>query len=604
MSAQEFWTPFLVTPEKVSWGRFLLVAARLRPGATLADANRDVEAIHAQLRVDKAVTEGWDAQVIAMSDEIGRAVRPSLVALVVACALLLLMVLTNTSLLAIADGRRRAADRALRGVLGATTARLAREGAITALLLAGAGALLAMLLSAWAIPTLTRYLPPNVPRLDSVHFGPVTLAVAAATGLVALVVLALVPAKGTAGATQGFQQAGTRLTHRRHGGWVMIAEAATAVILVLFAGLTLRSFDRLAAVDMGFDPSHLMAFRIALETPGVPNVRAAASSREFLAELRASPGVVAAGRTTVRPLYEGGTATSIARAGEAAIDPSTQPIADVRLVDDGFFRAMGVIAKSGRVFAADEPAGGTLHAVVSEAFVRALWPGESDVLGRRFDLNVDGGLHPEIVGVVRDLHLFNPRSAPRPAVYLSTEQKSWGEEFDVLVRTTGDPSDILPQVRDVARSVAPAAPIYRVESMQKSSDDVVARERVTAQLLAFFGSAALLLVAVGVYGLYSGEVTGRRREIGVRMALGETAGAVVRSLLGRALLGAVVGVAAGLGIGVLLTRVLTSVLFGVAPTDTLTYAGAAAVVMLTALAATTVPARQASTVSPGEALRE
>jgi ABC-type antimicrobial peptide transport system permease subunit len=240
---------------------------------------------------------------------------------------------------------------------------------------------------------------------------------------------------------------------------------------------------------------------------------------------------------------------------------------------------------------------------VNETFGKKLWPGESGMVGRSFDVRVNGTPSPEIIGVVRDVRLSNPREETRPTVYLFTEQMSAGEEYDVLVRTSVDESTVLPQIRAAVRSVSAAAPIYRVESMQRTVDATIARERVTAQLLVFFAAAALLLVAVGVYGLFAGEVARRRREIGVRMALGETAGSVVRSMLARALVRTTAGVVTGGVVGFLASRLLQAVLFGIAPSDPLSYAGAGIVVIVTAIAATLLPALQASSVAPSEALR-
>jgi ABC-type antimicrobial peptide transport system permease subunit len=244
-----------------------------------------------------------------------------------------------------------------------------------------------------------------------------------------------------------------------------------------------------------------------------------------------------------------------------------------------------------------------LRVVVNETLGKKLFAGERTLFGRTFDLRIGEDPTVEIIGVVRDVQLKNPRAEQRPTVYVFNEQRSVGEEFDVLVRTSGDEALVLPELRRVAQSVAAGTPIFRVERMQETVGGTIARERATAQLLAFFAVAALLLVAVGVYGLYAGEVTRRRREIGVRMALGETSMGVVLALLGRALARTGVGVAVGVGVGVLASRVLASVLFGVATTDLLSYATAAAVVVLAALGATLIPALQASGVQPSLALR-
>ena len=436
------------------------------------------------------------------------------------------------------------------------------------------------------------------------HFGAVTLLVGTATGVLATVILVLIPAldqRGTDGPAA--LHGGARLTRSLPTAWVVIGEAAAAVMLTVFAGLTLRSFDRLASVDVGFDPSRLIAFRIGFDAPGVDQTTAVAQSRAFFERLRAIPGVVSAGRTSVRPFYEGGTATTVTPPGLGDKDRSAFPTADVRFVDAEYFPTLGLTPLRGRLFSAAD-ARGPVRVVVNVAFGRKLWPNEGDdIVGRKFDLRLNGNPTPEIIGVVRDVRLQGPRSEPRPTVYLYTGQQTAGEEFDVLVRTAGSESAVIPGVRQVAQSVAASAAIFRVASMRQTVGATIARERATAQLLVFFSVAALLLVAVGVYGLYAGEVTRRRREIGVRMALGATSQMVVRSVLGRALTRTAVGIVVGAAASFEASRVLASVLYGISPTDPISYAVAALVVVGVAFAATLLPALQASGVDPSVAIR-
>ncbi|MEP7345449.1 MAG: ADOP family duplicated permease [Gemmatimonadaceae bacterium] len=604
MGDQELWLPLVLTQQHRAWGRFLLVAARLKPGATLTTASRELESIHAQLRSEGAIDEGWDSQVIPLAEEITGNVRPAFLALLVACALLLAMVLTNTTLLTIAHAERRASDRALRAVLGATRGRLMAERLVTTVLLAGGGALLGIALAMWAIPALAAFLPDGVPRMANVHFGGVAVITGVGTGLLAALLLAIVPGFSQGGDAGSALHGGSRLTRGTHTSWVVIGEAATAVVLTLFAGLTLRSFDRLSSVDYGFNAQRLIAFRVGFDGPGISTATAVATSKAFLGRLRVIPGVLSVGRTSVRPFYEGGTATTITPVGWGDKDRSAFPTADVRFVDAEYFQTLGLTPMSGRLFSGSERSGGPIRAVVNEAFGKKLWPGEgAGLVGRTFDVRVNGTPSPEIIGVVRDVRLVSPREDTRPTVYLFVEQMSAGEEYDVLVRTSVDESAVLPQIREVLRSVAAATPIYRVESMQRTVDQTIARERVTAQLLLFFAVAALLLVAVGVYGLFAGEVTRRRREIGVRMALGETAGGVVRAMLTRALVRTTIGVLGGVVVGFMASRLLQAVLFGIAPSDPLSYVGAGIVVIVTAISATLVPAMHASSVAPSEALR-
>lgn len=604
MGDQEFWVPMIVGPRHAQWGRFLLVAARLRPNASFDAAERELRTIYADLRADGTIAEGWDAQLVPLTEEIVGDVRGALYALLVACALLFVMVLTNTSLLTIAHSRRRAIDRALRAVLGATSGRLVAERLTTTALVALGGAGLGVAAAALAIPALTHFLPSDLPRLDGVRFGGIALLVAAATAVLVAFVLAFVPILDERGATAAATlHGGMRMTRRARTAWVVIAEGAAAVVLTIFAGLTLRSFDRLASVDVGFDPSHLVAFRVGFDAPGLDRAAAVAASRDFLARLRAIPGVRSVGRTSVRPFYEGGTATTVTPPGLGDRDRSTYPTADVRFVDLGYFRTLGLTPLTGRLFDPGDARANAVRTVVNETFARKLWPGETNIVGRAYDLRIRDNPAAEVVGMVRDVRMWSPRNEPRPTVYVFAEQQSAGEEYDVLVRTAGSDAAVIPAVREIAQSVTTGTPIFKVERMQQTVDDTIARERATAELLVFFAASALLLVGVGVYGLYAGEVARRRREIGIRIALGATSGSVVRSLLARAVARAAVGVIGGAAIGYALSRVLASVLYGVRASDPVSYAAAAIAVLVVALGATLVPAMQASRVDPSLALR-
>lgn len=599
---QEFWLPLNITADHRSWGRFLVVAGRLRAGVTLAAANDELLSIATQLHGDEAVGEGWDAIAIGLAEDMTGRVEPALLALVIAALLLLAMVVTNTSLLTLAYLRQRAPDRALRAALGATGSRLRGERLIASALLALTGAVVGALLGAFAIPLLVHLLPADVPRLDTVRFDAVALeAIGAATLIVALV-LALLPSNGATGG-RGLAAQSVRLTRSGHSAWLVVAEAAFALVLAVFASLTVRSFDRLRSVDVGFDPSGLLAARVALDGPNAQTAGPPALVFDRLLEqVRSIPGVTVAGLTSVRPFGDGGSSTSIAPFGAGEVDRSTLPTAEVRIVDRGYFDALTLKAKAGQLFSGREVRGAQAQAVVNEAFVRTLWGGATDAVGRKFDFWMFDNQAPEIMGIVPDVRLVNPRSPPRPTVYLSAAQFP-SEALDLLVRTSADAAVVLPAIRRAVEAAAPGTPIYRVAQVDAMVADSMARERVTALLLGFFASAALLLVAVGVYGLFAGEVARGRQEIGIRMALGESAARLVRSMLSRALLRVLLGIAIGGVASLLATRALRTLLYGILPTDPLSHLAAIVVVIVAALGATLIPALQAARVDPVRALR-
>ena len=603
LGEQEYWAPLDIGPQQLQWGRFLIVVARLHPGATIAAADREVHAIHAQLRGEGSIADGWDTQVFPLDGEIVGSVRGPVYALVVACGLLLVMVLTNTSLLTVAQARRRTAEYALRSVLGATRARLLGERAMRTLVLAAGAAAIGLVIATWTIPALTRFLPSDVPRLDTIRFGGTAVVVAlGAAGLTAMV-LALAPSIGQRSVDVTVLHGGDRLTRSARMGWVVVAETAAAVVLTIFAALTLRSFDQLSNVAVGFDSKKLIAFRVAFDGPGMDSITAPAAGRELMRQLRAIPGVVAAARASRRPLHAGGTATTVTPEGFGDKDRSAYPTADIRWVDAHYFRTLGIPLESGRLFSNADGPKAPPRVIVNEAFVRKMWPAERQIVGKRFDLRLGGPTTREIIGVVGDARLQSPRREPRPTVYIFTEQQDDGDQFDVLLRVSGDETPVFAAARRVVQGIAPSVPLYRVESMTTTIGKSIARERATAQLLFFFAASALVLVAVGVYGLYAGEVSRRRREIGIRMALGATRRVVVQSLLTRALLRAAVGAGVGGLAGVLAAGVLDSTLYGVRSTDAMSYGASVIVVVFVAIGATLLPALQAARVAPSYALR-
>jgi len=601
---QEYWAPLTIGTQEMQWGRFLLVVARLHPGATVAEADREAHLIHAQLRAKGAIADGWDTQVFPLDNEIVGSVRGPVYALLVACGLLLVMVLTNTSLLTVAHARRRTAEYALRSVLGATPARLLGERVMRTLALASGAAAIGLVIAGWTIPALTRFLPSDVPRLGVVHFGATAVIVALGAAALSAIVLAIAPSLGQRAFDAATFRGGARLTRSARIGWVVVAETAAAVVLTVFAALTLRSFDQLSKVDVGFDARNLIAFRVAFEGPGMDSVTAPAAGRELMRRLRALPGVAGAARTSRRPFNAGGTATTVTPAGRGDRDRSAFPTADVRWVDADYFRTLGVPLKAGRLFSSADGPNAPPRVIVNETFARKLWPTEQgSVVGRRFDLRVNGTPTPEIIGVVGDARLQSPRREPRPTVYLFTNQQDDGNQFDVLLRVNGDETSAFAAARRLVQTIAPGVPLYRVESMSTTIGKAIARERATARLLFFFAVSALVLVAVGVYGLYAGEVSRRRREIGVRMALGATRRTVVQSLLSRALVRSAVGASLGGVAGILAARVLESVLYGVRSTDTVSFVASIVVVVVVAIGATLLPALQAARVAPSFALR-
>ncbi|MEW5916449.1 MAG: FtsX-like permease family protein, partial [Gemmatimonadota bacterium] len=434
---------------------------------------------------------------------------------------------------------------------------------------------------------------------SSVHFDTFAAAVVLMAAVVVALVLALLPAGGTSNATSITLQS-RRLTSRSRTPWLVTAEAALALVLAVFASLTVRSFNRLSSVDLGFDANGLHAMRVAVSADS--STSPAVTFARLLENLRAIPGVADAVLTSRRPLGDGGVATTIAPQAATESDRSARPAADVRMVDSHYFAALQLHTRSGRLFSGNERQGAPPVAIVNEALVRSLWPDAPNAVGRKFQLALFDDIEPEIVAVVADMRLIAPRQEARPTVYLSAEQYP-DNVYDVLLRSDLAWSALMPTVRRVVDRTIPGTPVYSTASVAEMVADAMATERVTALLLGFFAVSALVLVAVGVYGVFAGDVARRRQELGVRMALGEAASRIVRSMLSRTLTLVVIGMVAGVTISVFATRALRTVLYGIPTGDIASHGAAIALVMVTALGATLIPAIAATRIDPVRALR-
>jgi predicted permease len=601
LAEQELWLPFAPTPDNRQWGRFLLVVARLRPDATLAGARREMAAIAAAREGEEPGNRGWSASVVPLGEQITGEVRTALLVLLGAVGLLLLIAVVNVATLGLAHARRRAPELAIRRAIGASRGRLVRQLCAQNLILGGAGAAVG-LAAAWAgMRALVALLPAGVPRTAEVRLdAPVLLA---ATGVAVLATLA----SGTFAALRGVRPAsavgaGGRSSARLGGGSLIVAEVALGIVLTIAAGLMVRSFAALRAVDLGFAAEGVVVARVALDDARYHD---AASRRAFLdallAGLRATPGVDAASAISGRPFGGFGPATAIADARRRGSADGEPPVADVRWVDRSWFQTLRAPLLAGSPFGEPQPSDGVTEAVISRSAARAVWPAEAAV-GRRLAVELFDGLEARVVGVVGDLHLVDPRTPVRPAVFLPLDR--WpAEAFDVMVRGGGPPEELAAVVRQAARRLDPAVPVDRVQALAEAVDGALAGDRLTTLLLSGFALTSLLLAAVGIYAVFAGDVARRRRDLGIRRALGAPPSRLLLRVLGRGLGRAAAGVAIGLAGALLATRLMGSLLFGVGPADPLAFAAVAAALLAVAALATLVPAARAARVSPLEVMR-
>jgi predicted permease len=601
---QEMWLPFRATPETRSWGRFLLVVARLKAAMPLEQARAEMVVLADGLAREVKADEGWSVSVVPLAAQITGDVRATLLVLQAAMALLLLIAVANVAGLSLSQTARRAPEFATRRLLGATGERLFRQLLAQSALVALTGATLGALVAPPAVRLLLRFAPAGLPRLDSVRVDAPVLLVTLAVALVATLAFGAVAARGSRGEASGLlvADAGGRISARGSAGALVVAEIGIAVALGVMASLTARSFASLRAVPLGFTAEGVVAARGALPPDAKSPERQRALFAVALDRVRALPGVQAATLANARPFGGPGPATDVrdARLGEDGSGAAV--VADVRHVDAAFFRTLRVPLVRGATFDAAESVDGPPRVVISEALRDALWPGQ-DPIGRSLHLKLSGGVTAEVIGLAGDVHLADVRTPPRPTAYLAHVRFPDGVR-DLIVRTDGDPEGSGPTLAGAVAAVAPGATLYQVTPLRRLVASTLDADRFAAYLLSAFAALALALSAVGVFGVISSEVARRRKEIGIRMAVGARPTAVMAMLLRETLGRAALGVAAGAVLALALARLMKSLLFGVQPHDPLSFLAVSTVVAGAVIAATLVPAVQGLRASPLRALRE
>jgi predicted permease len=602
ITTQEFWVPFAGTESNRSWGRFLHVVGRLRPGATAGQAAQEVASIADGLAAELPGNTGWSASIGGLAEEIVGDVHHPLLILLVAVVLLLLMAMTNVASLTMALTRRREHELAVRRATGATRARLLRQLLTQSLVVGAVGTAAGVVGAGFGVRLLLALLPPDVPRTASIRLDGGVLLVAVLAAVAATLGFGVVAAfRGSRDPDPRRDLTGSRVT-ARFGGALVATEIGLGLVLSVLAGLMARSLVSLRAVDPGFDPSGVTAARVQLSGD---RYRSPESQRAFFddlaARVRAVPGVQAVSVMTTRPLGCCAPSTVVHRAGRPPAAGEASPTADIRYVDPVFFPALRVPLLAGRVFEPGDGIEGPPIVVVSDAMRRALWPSE-DPVGQRVAIALYGGIEAEVIGVVGDVRWAGPRSRLRPTAYLSAASYP-SEVRDLLIRAAGEADGVIPAVRAELAALDPTLPLFQVARLDQLAAASLARDRFSAILLAGFSIVALILAAVGIYGVYAEDVARRRRELGIRLALGSHPAGLIRLVVRRGLLHAAVGAVAGMLVALGLARLMAAQLYGVSPADPVSFASVTVILLGVALVATLVPALRAARGSPLDAIR-
>jgi putative ABC transport system permease protein len=607
--ATEVWLPVADFPNGLERGQSeMIVVARLREGATRAAAQADLGVVARRLEQTYPDTHaGRGVAVVALHDEIAGDARAPLFVLLGAVAFVLLIACGNVANLLIARAAQRQREMAMRAALGAGRGRLIRQLLTESVVLAAAGAVVGLGLAFALLRGLLAIVPPAIGLPGRIAVDPTVLLF---TGLVALAtafLFGLVPALQAsrpdlevALREAGRSGAGSR-ARRRLRDTLVVAEVALSLVLLVGAGLLLRTMHTLAHADPGFRPERLltMEFRLPPSKYERPE-QIAAFFRAILDRMRAVPGVESVALARAVPFSGNSGGSPYAVEGRDA-PAGVEPVAQTNIVSPGYFRLMGVPILRGREFAETDSAQTSPVAVVSETFARQAWPGE-EAIGRLFRYKgQDRWL--TVVGVVADMRHGSFTELPRAQAYTPHEQDP--KIFAcVLARTSGEPLALARPIREAIWSVDPDQPVWKVRTMESLLETARGPARALGSLLGAFAAVAIFLAGVGLYGVLSGIVAQRTREIGIRVALGAPTTRVVALVVGRGM--ALTGLAIGVGLAGAagLSRLMSSVLFGVRPLDPLTFAGAAAMLALVALAACYVPARRAARVDPVVALAE
>jgi putative ABC transport system permease protein len=621
----EIWLSARMDPANLNWGsNYLQPVARLKPGVRPEQALAEISAAFAQLRQDHPQggtnDPGYNIRVLPLHNDLVGNVRKALWVLVGAVGLVLLIACANVSSLLLARAAGRQKEIAVRTALGAGHGRLIRQLLTESVMIALLGGTVGVALAAWGVDLIAKTNLINVPRLSQITLNITALLFTLGVCLVAAVLFGLAPAAQVSRldlnrtlCEEGRGLAGSARSNRIQRALV-VSETALAVVLVIAAGLLLRSFDRLIRIDPGFNVKNLLTVNLNLPSSQYQDdTRVIAFYNQLVERVRNLPGAVAVAATSGLPLTEryGDTNFQIeGRPSTGIVDLTTPPDRNAyghlyfwQVMPD-YFRTMGIGLLQGRALQASDNANAPPVVVINETMARRFWPNESS-LGKRIQLFLGGsqkGPLTEIVGVVRDVPLRQLNEEAQPKVYFSSIQSA-ARGMTLTVRTAADPLALAEAVRREVRGLDSNVSVFGVSTAEQTLGRTVAQQRFNLILLGLFAVLALLLASVGIYGVLANVVRQRTQEMGVRLALGARPGAVFRLVVGQGMRLAVVGIGIGLGGAFALTRYLEALLYEVKPTDPLTFGGVTMLLLGVALLACSIPARRAAKVDPIIALR-
>jgi putative ABC transport system permease protein len=593
----------------IHWHRVL---GRLKPGVTLEEARLEMSAIGARLaQAYPQANRERGVQVISASEAYLGKLRSPLLLLLGAVGCVLLIACANVANLFLIRATARENEMAVRAALGAGRRRLMQQWIVEGALVALLGGALGLLVVGWGVGLLASVLPIRLPAFSIIKMDRGVFAFTAGVSLVTGALLGLVPALRASGKDliaslkEATKSSGSK-RNLRAGGLLVTAETALAIVVMIGAGLLLRSFEQLRHVDPGFQPDHLLMVRFDIPVSKYTGEARQRVGPQIAERVAALPQVQSAALTILDPFIWGGINRGITVEGHTPLTASEQDDIYVQDIGPDYFQTMHIPMRGGRDFSGRDGSSAPHVAIVSHAFAQRYWPGQNPV-GKRLKYGPGGSKYGwmEVVGEVGDVRFTSLRDDPYSAsvIYAPLMQSEVIIDMSIVARTKTDPASVAGSVREEIRRFDSEIPVYSVATMDERIEGETAATRSFATLLVMFAFLAAGLAAVGIYATMAARVARRTREIGIRMALGAERGAVLRMVLWQGARIALIGALIGLAGAFWLTRYLSAQLYGVRPADPTTFALAAAALSVVALAACWIPARRATRVDPMIALR-
>ncbi|HJP93205.1 MAG TPA: ABC transporter permease [Pyrinomonadaceae bacterium] len=607
----EAWDPFpFDLANEPRDNRYLSVVGRLKPGVSLSQAQAELDTINQRLAQNYVQTNsGWGVRLSELQESLVGELRTSLLILLGAVAFVLLIACANVANLLLARAVYRQKEIAVRTALGASRLRIVRQLLTESVLLSVVSGVLGLGLSLWLIKLLIAITPAHSPRIDEIAIDMRVFGFTLAVILLAGILFGLFPALQTSRPNlnetlKDTGQRGSEIgTRNRVGSLLIVSEIALSFMLLAGAGLLIKSFLHLREISPGFNPDNVLTMRLILP-PGkyAQGEPSAQIFKQLVDQVKATTGVQSAAAILSLPL--GGDTFNVWRGVIREGRPQSieeQTDAQVLPVTPDYFQTLQIPLKAGRTFTDQDNLQTTRVVIVNETMARQLWPDENPI-GRRFTVWRDEKFAREVVGVVGDTKQALDKDAGNQMYVPYAQDPTWGS-LSLVVRTSGEPTALAGSVRAAIHAVEKGVPNYNLRTMNEVVSISAAPRRIPMLLMSAFAGVAMLLAMLGIYGVTSYYVTQRRHEIGVRMALGAQIADVLRLVLKRAMLLAVVGIGIGIVGAVAVTRYLTRLLFGVKPVDAITFVGVALVLAAVVFVACLIPARRAAKIDPLEALR-